>query len=294
MLVIITCVGGYAQIINPGGGGGSGTVGANNGTAGCVANYAAAGGSTTVGPDANLCDAGLGVWNAAIITLNFTGAGGPVITTPATNTDLTFTPNGTGGVVFPAGAATCAAIKFAGDTACGGIYRSGTTVYSATNGTTPNTTFGAGVGYRTGSTNAFGWSSTTNSTGAFDTCSHRSAAGIIGFDTDSACSNGQAKLKAAAYISTGTTFTSNAGCTESALTGGATAGKFTVGQGTACTIILTMGNTATAVNGWTCLAYDQTAVPAVAIRQTASTTTTCSLLMTVATSDVITFAAMGY
>jgi len=39
------------------GGGGSGTVSANNGSAGAIANYAAAGGSTTVGPDANLTDA---------------------------------------------------------------------------------------------------------------------------------------------------------------------------------------------------------------------------------------------
>jgi hypothetical protein len=47
------------QINNGGGGGsGSGTVSANNGSAGAVANYAAAGGSTTVGPDATLTDTG--------------------------------------------------------------------------------------------------------------------------------------------------------------------------------------------------------------------------------------------
>lgn len=42
---------------NQGTGSGSGTVSPNNGSAGAVANYAAAGGSTTVGPDANLVDA---------------------------------------------------------------------------------------------------------------------------------------------------------------------------------------------------------------------------------------------
>lgn len=50
------------------GGGGSGTVSANNGAAGAVANYAAAGGSTTVGPDATLSDSGT--------TLSYTGTGG--------------------------------------------------------------------------------------------------------------------------------------------------------------------------------------------------------------------------
>lgn len=102
------------------------------------------------------------------------------------------------------------------------------------------------------------------------------------------------KLKASAYISVGTKFTSNAGCTEGTLVGGATAGKFTVGQNTACTIIITMGDTATAPTGWSCWASDQTAVPAVAIRQTASNATTASLLMTVATNDVVSFGCNGY
>lgn len=113
------------------------------------------------------------------------------------------------------------------------------------------------------------------------------------------CGNGlqgntTCKVKSAGYISAGTKFTTNAGCTEGTLVGGATAGKFTVGQGTACTVIITMGDTATAPNGWACAASDQTAVPAVAIRQTASTTTTASLLMTVATNDVVSFHCIGY
>lgn len=65
-----------AQINNGGGGGGSGTVNANNGSAGAVANYAAAGGSTTVGPDATLTDNGT--------ALTYTGTGG-IASTGATS-----------------------------------------------------------------------------------------------------------------------------------------------------------------------------------------------------------------
>jgi hypothetical protein len=94
-------------------------------------------------------------------------------------------------------------------------------------------------------------------------------------------------------ISNSTTFTAS-GCTNGTLVGGATAGKFTVGQNTACTIVITMRNSATAPNGWAFAANDQTAVPAVAIRQTAPTTTMASLLMTTATNDVVSFHCMGY
>jgi hypothetical protein len=139
------------------------------------------------------------------------------------------------------------------------------------------------------------WTNTINNPNAtIDTGITRSASGIAAVGSGGAAGDTTGKLKAAGYISAGTKFSSNSGCTEGTLVGGATAGKFTVGQNTACTIIITMGDTATAPNGWTCTAYDQTAVPAVAIRQTASTATTCSLLMTVAISDVIAFSAIGY
>ena len=76
------------QINNGGGGGGSGTVSANNGSAGAIANYAAAAGSTTVGPDANLTDASN--------TLTYTGSGGisaKVLNMPgATSGTATLTP----------------------------------------------------------------------------------------------------------------------------------------------------------------------------------------------------------
>src|ERR1700746_717029 len=71
-------------------GGGSGTVSANNGSAGAVANYAAAGGSTTVGPDATLLDNG---------------------------TNLIYT--GTTGIRVPDGAAATPSIAFNGATTSG-------------------------------------------------------------------------------------------------------------------------------------------------------------------------------
>lgn len=106
--------------------------------------------------------------------------------------------------------------------------------------------------------------------------------------------NTAAVVQAAGLISAGTTFSAS-GCTNGTLVGGATAGKFTVGQGTVCTIVITMGNTATAPNGWDCAANDLTNVPAVAIRQVLPISTTqASLLMTVTSSDQVSFHCTGY
>ena len=111
--------------------------------------------------------------------------------------------------------------------------------------------------------------------------------------TDGTIAITDAQAKVAAIVSVSTKFAAS-GCTNSATVGGASVGRMTIGQNTACTVVITMGSGATAPNGWSCFANDQTAVPAVAIRQTASTTTTASLLMTVATNDVINFGCMGY
>jgi hypothetical protein len=157
----------------------------------------------------------------------------------------------------------------------------------------PPTVYADINGIISGSAKALAWSPTTDASSGRDTGLSRDAADVLD------CGNGTAadtscKFQAAGYISKGSTFTAS-GCTNSTLVGGATAGTFTVGQNTACTIVITMGNTATAAHGWRCNADDITAVPAVAIRQvTPLSTTACSLLMTVATNDVITFSAMGF
>jgi hypothetical protein len=99
-------------------------------------------------------------------------------------------------------------------------------------------------------------------------------------------------IKAAGYMSVGTTFTSNAGCTESSLTGGATKGSFLAGA-TSCTLTITMGNSATSPNGWACSVWDVTTT-ADTMKQTASTTTTATFSGTVASSDKIIFSCDGF
>lgn len=290
LFMIVACAVSSAQIINPGGGSSGAT------SVGLSLNTGATCGAAAV--------TGSPVTTTGTLNINLTGANGDIVTFNGSNCPVDSatllsamaplaSPTFTGIVTVPAGAAGAAGFVWAGDTAGAGLYRPSASVYAFTGGTnefwriTPTS-------FRMDNAAAFGFTSSSNSSvGAADTAISRSAADVM------ACGNGtvgdtSCQFKAAAYMSVGTKFTSNAGCTESTTVGGATAGKFTVGQGTACTIIITMGNTATAPNGWTCTAYDQTAVPAIAIRQTASTTTTCSLLMTVATNDVITFSAVGY
>lgn len=116
------------SVVSTGGGAGSGTVSANNGTAGAVANYAAAGGSTTVAADANLFDSG-GVWNVGQGWV-FTGASGAAttISTSTTNANLFFAPNGTGSSVFTNGTKTNPSMSFAAATTTGWHSQSATAI----------------------------------------------------------------------------------------------------------------------------------------------------------------------
>jgi hypothetical protein len=286
------CVGARAQTLAQPSSGSAGTVTANNGSAGCVAHYAAAGGSTTVGADANLCDSG-SVWNAAE-GITFTG------NTTAANTitgtvAITLAPGGTNPVFLPAGTPTTGGIAFTGDAVGAGIYNPANSIYGLKNGTNEFMRLLA-AGIKGVSGGCYGMTaSSTSSTGAYDTGMGRSAAGVFNFNTDTGCSNGQGKLKAAAYISTGTTFTGNAGCSETTLVGGAAAGKFTA-VSTSCTVILTLGNSATAPNGWSCWAHDlTTAADYNNPRISASSATTVTIVTgTIVSSDVIEFGCVGY
>jgi hypothetical protein len=197
---------------------------------------------------------------------------------------------GSAQLLGPAGATATPSYAFTGD-ATSGIWQraSGKLDFSANSGVDFEMTT-ATTGFLYGAASAtYAWTSNAISNG-LDTGLSRTAGAVIAAGNGSQ-GDTSGKFKAAGYMSVGTTFTSNGGCTESALTGGATAGSFTVGQNTACTIVITMGNSATAPHGWTCTAYDETGVPAVAIRQTGHAATSCSLLMTVATNDVIVFSA---
>lgn len=97
-----------------------------------------------------------------------------------------------------------------------------------------------------------------------------------------------------AFKSTGTTYTlSTNTCSGTSLVGGATAGTFVSGTTGTCTVVVTMGSSATAPTGWHCTANDRTTVADV-ISQTASTTTTASLSGPTLTNDIIAFSCIGY
>jgi hypothetical protein len=128
-----------------------------------------------------------------------------------------------------------------------------------------------------------------------DTGLSRTAADVLAIGNGTA-GDTTAQVKSAAYMSVGTVATTNAGCGEGALTGGATAGKMTTAGQTSCTDIITMGNSATAPNGWQCSFTDlTTAASAANPHQTASNATTVTWVSgTIVAGDVISFACIGY
>jgi hypothetical protein len=80
-------------------------------------------------------------------------------------------------------------------------------------------------------------------------------------DTSRAATNNPnltGNVQGPSYFSNGTTFTSSAGCSETALVGGAGAGQFTSGTTGTCTTTLTWGAGPSAPNHWGCLVVDQT------------------------------------
>ena len=89
----------------------------------------------------------------------------------------------------------------------------------------------------------------------------------------------------------GTKFTAS-GCSNSTLVGGASRGTVTSGTTGTCTIVITIAGATglTAPNGWVCNAQDIT-TPANAIKQSASSSTTCTITGTTASGDVIAFDA---
>lgn len=192
----------------------------------------------------------------------------------------------------PDGATAAPAYSFSGITNSG-LYRSGNNLILTAAG---NDTFGitntSQVGVR--ALGVYAWSSTTTPAGSLDTGISRSAAGVIAFGA-SAQGTTTSKLKASGYMSVGTKFTTDNGCTDSATAGGATAGTFTVGS-TSCTEVITMGDSATAPNGWSCTVVDITTLADVTNpHQTTSSTTTATIVTgTVVSGDKIQFSCIGY
>ena len=291
---VVALLTGYAN--NPAGGGGgtvTNTLGALTLNAPVLGN---AGSDTKV-------STGINTNGASELDLGLNGtAGGVLGLMGATSGKATISPPAVAGTVnnpiissnalqLPAGSNTIGtvALSFAGNA---GFYSPAVNVLCQVTNSGSTTFCFNGLSMSIGSNGAFTMTSGA-ANGTSDTGMSRNGGGVIAFGTGSA-GNTTGRVQASSYMSTGTKFTTNAGCTEGTLVGGGSAGKFTVGQATACTTVITMGDGASAPNGWACFANDQTAVPATAIRQTASTTTTATLSMTVATSDVVSFHCVGY
>lgn len=258
---------------------GGGTV--NAGTINQVAYYAATG--TTVGGDADLLFDGsnltLGATTAATgaMTINSNGGAGlTVISSNATQAGINIDAGPGGGHKFSFFAS-------ANNPGLFGFYDTTSAAF----------VFGASTStVQLGSGNTFSWNSTVNPTTAPDLAISRSAGGVLAVGTGTA-GNTTGKIKTAAYMSVGTKFTAS-GCSNSGTVGGATAGRFTSGTTGACTVTITMGDTATAPNGWSCTASDQTTPANIYDQTTGGSTTTAVLTGTTVTNDVISFSCIGY
>jgi hypothetical protein len=95
------------------------------------------------------------------------------------------------------------------------------------------------------------------------------------------------------YVNDNNKFSATGCGTPTSLVGGDTVGRF-VAEAVSCTVTITMGNSATAANGWSCWVNDLS-TPADKLSQTsASTTTTAVFTGTVVIGDTINFGCIGY
>jgi len=102
-------------------------------------------------------------------------------------------------------------------------------------------------------------------------------------------------VMAGMYVVGGYTFTAT-GCSNSTLVGGATAGSFHSGTTGTCTVTITMANSDTAPNGFSCNRPNDltTNSDSASWSQTATTSTTATLSGTTVSGDVINFACTPY
>lgn len=211
-----------------------------------------------------------------------------------TSCDTSLVDSGSGGLTFANGTAIVPTIIFANSSAYGFYSPSAGNIGLATGSVSHDSE----VFTNTGATKVisgglFGWTtSATDATGSVDTSISRSAADVLAVGNTSGTPDTSGKVKAAGYMSVGTTFTSGGGCTESTLVGGATAGKFASGTTGSCATTITMGNSASAPNGWICNVADiSTAIAGVT---SASTQTTATISVTTTSGNTVAFSCMGY
>lgn len=185
--------GSKAAVKVQGGGSGSGTVSANNTAAGAVANYAAAGGSTTVGPTTlNYVAPTLTVSTAGggngVVALSGNTSGAASLTAPAvggTNTNPIVSSNA---ISIPATAGTAGLVN--GSVANSGISFGASSQLNIIQAGVVPWAFDAGTHFGAGSGQVVAWSSATTGTGSFDAGLSRTAVGVL------AVGNGTAANKA--------------------------------------------------------------------------------------------------
>jgi hypothetical protein len=260
-------------------------VGCNNGAWGSGGGSGLPTGLTFASPTLTISSAGNG--NGALAQAGNT-SGTCTRTVDATGTTITETCNH----ALPDGTTALPAYSFSGQLTTGWWRNgSGSIILSCANNNCYRLLAGFFV---TRQDTVFCWGATTDATGGCDTGFSRSAAQIINFGNGTAAST-VAKLKASGYMSVGTKFTTNNGCTDGANAGGGTAGYFVVGS-TSCTEVITMGDSATAPNGWSCTVVDiTTLVDVTNPHQTTSNATTATIVTgTVVSGDKIQFSCIGY
>jgi hypothetical protein len=152
-----------------------------------------------------------------------------------------------------------------------------------------------GLSIEVSGTTALGWGPSTDPTAASDLSLWRSASGVLEIgNTTTAGAQGSLLLvnltNSGSLIAGGTAPTVSGTCTHSTQVGGNSAGTVVV-TCTAQTLILTFATTAP--HGYLCDAFDQT-TSADNMRQTANTTTSCTLTGTTAASDVVAFHAVAF
>jgi hypothetical protein len=98
---------------------------------------------------------------------------------------------------------------------------------------------------------------------------------------------------AGGFESLGTTFTTNKGCSEGTLAGGASAGSFVSGTSGTCTTTITMGNSLTAPQAWSCSLHDITN-RSDGGNSAAGSTTTAVVSIATTTGDTVYFDCMAF
>lgn len=228
----------------------------------------------------------LGAASATSITSAlFTNAAALSITTTASNGNISLTPNGTGVILFPAGANTTPAITIS--TAGNGFYASGTNIIDISLATVRAYSFqGGGLFFMLNN------AATIIMGGSQDVALGRAGAGKLAVTlgtTDCSTVAFCGDLTLRSIVASGTTPTISSGTIGTGARN--SAGFFTSTTTGAYTGTLTFNGT-TAPVGWSCGVSNQTT--ANLFRQTSSTTTTAAFAGTTVSGDVISYTCVAY